>query len=444
MLLPSIDLQAFTKQLVFIATKASFPAFVGGVGSGKTRAGAMKALAHMAQHPGSLGIITAPTFPMLRDATLRTIQELFPGGHYELNKADMVLRLSNGAEALLRSTDDPDRLRGPNAAWFWMDEAAQSAYEAWLVLQGRLRQSGQTDYQGWVTTTPKGYNWVYTTWGVSPRPGYELHPCSTRDNPYLPPDFIAKLEASYSAEFQLQEIEGQFVPVSGRPFFHIASLQEMLKDCQDPREERYGGLIKIWKPPAVAGRYVAFGDCAWGEKGSYSCTTVWDWQTGEQMAELHGRPPLEEAALRNVELGRLYNDAYTGIEANGEGKVVVNKMVDLGYGSRMYHREDDWETEESHRAWITSGQTRPVMLGNLAVAVRELHIRPRCRDMVQEMLSFVRADSGRPQASEGCYSDHVMSAAGAWAMRDEYHAGGPTGYTLQSRPRLRELIGGAR
>jgi hypothetical protein len=58
-------------QADFLASAARFNFYVGGVGAGKTTAGALRALAWALDHPGSLGLIGAPTYPMLRDATQR-------------------------------------------------------------------------------------------------------------------------------------------------------------------------------------------------------------------------------------------------------------------------------------------------------------------------------------------------------------------------------------
>ena len=59
-------------QQAFLDSEARFSFYVGGVGAGKTTAGALRALAHALDYPGSLGLIGAPTYPMLRDTTQRT------------------------------------------------------------------------------------------------------------------------------------------------------------------------------------------------------------------------------------------------------------------------------------------------------------------------------------------------------------------------------------
>ena len=409
------SLTLFQKQRDFVDDVRKYAAFVGGVGSGKTRAGVIKTLVYATRHPGSLGMVTAPTFPMLRDATLRTILELFPRGQYTFNRTDMRISMANGSDILLRSTDDPEHLRGPNLAYFYMDEAARSSKEAFLILQGRLRQEDMP-HQGWLTTTPRGLNWLYTEFAARDRESYNLILCSTRDNPFLPLDFIATLEESYGAEFALQEIEGRFVVVGGRNFFDTEILKELALATEEPTESHLGSTIRIWKRPFTTGRYVAGGDLAWGEKGSFSCMSIMDWQTGEVVAELYGRLSSDEVAQQATELCRTYNYAYVGMENNSEGRNIVEKMVELGYGSRMYWQ--DWDRKDPSRpGWNTNTQTRPVMLAELAEAVRNGRLRSYCSDAISEMLSFVRNDSGRPEASEGALADHVMSLAITWQMR---------------------------
>ena len=358
-----IEIDLLPKQALFVDMKAPYSGFIGGIGSGKTRAGVVRALLYMGEHAKSLGMVTAPSFPMLRDSTLRTIEQIFPAGDYELHRGEMRLTLANGSEALLRSTDDPDHLRGPNLAWVYMDEAAISSREAFQVLQGSLRQEGFPT-QLWLTTTPKGYNWVYTEFVAQERLDYHWIQCSARENTFLPPDFIRRLEEAYSGELALQEIEGQFVLVGGKAFFLGDRLRDMLGDCRDPFEQRYGNLVRIWRPPLVAGRYVAFGDVAWGEKGSYSAVALLDWSTGEQVAEIHGRPAHDELAKCIYDLCTQYNKAYLGIEDNGEGRNVVKKLHDLGYGPRMYCRTPE-HNDRLYRSWLTDGISRPVMLGDL-------------------------------------------------------------------------------
>lgn len=197
----------------FWLSPVKYRCFVGGVGSGKTRAGCVEVLRMPA---GSTGMVLAPTYPMLRDATLRTFLSLVEraGILDSYNKAEMVVTLTDGKTVLFRSADNPDRLRGPNLGWFWLDEAALMNHEAWLIMLGRLRERPGL---AWVTTTPRGFNWlhdVFTTGGDD----YVIIRSSSRENTFLPADFVASLEQAYTTEFARQEIDGEFTEPAGAVF----------------------------------------------------------------------------------------------------------------------------------------------------------------------------------------------------------------------------------
>jgi predicted phage terminase large subunit-like protein len=183
-----------------------FRAFVGGVGSGKTRLGCLTIL----DQPPSRGMVVAPTYKLLRDATLFTFMDLARQGKVLANwhKGDWEATLVNGTSVIFRSGEDPETLRGPNLGWFYLDEAALMTVMVWNIMLGRLREKPG---RAWLTTTPRGDNWIYERWVRNPLPGYGLVRSSTRDNRYLPPSFVANLEAAYTGRFARQEIEGDFL-----------------------------------------------------------------------------------------------------------------------------------------------------------------------------------------------------------------------------------------
>ena len=261
-----------------------------------------------------------------------------------------------------------------------------------------------------------GFVKMFLPWTV--RPGrdeawYEATKASVPVTSGLTPELYMEQEYPGTEEEAL-------APSKAMAFFNRDALTSMLEDCQEPKEMRRGGLVRVWRKPVVAGRYVAGGDCAWGQKGSYSCLVVADWQTGEQVAEVYGRPALDEAALVNVEVCKEYNNAYVGIEENGEGAEVVKKMRELGYGDHMYCRTPQ-HAEAQKRSWLTDAGTRPVMLAELEEAVRLRRVVPRCRDAIGEMMSFIRNEQGKADAAQGAYDDRVMAWAVLWQMRPHAH-----------------------
>lgn len=222
-------------------------------------------------------------------------------------------------------------------------------------------------------------------------------------------------------------VEEALAPSKVLAFFDGQVLRDMLaQDARLPREVQ-SGLLSTWRPPVIAGKYVLGADTAWGVTGSYSCAAVLDWTTGEQMAELHGRPHPDDMAQECVRLHRLYNHAYMGLERAGEGQerdgesvVVVDKVVELlkecGCRGRLFYHDHD-KDKPVVAGWQTDAKSRPVMLGELAEAVRNRQIVLHSRQGIGEMMNFIRNERGRPEASEGAHDDRVMAYAVAWQMR---------------------------
>ena len=203
-------IKATQPQYDFLRSERRFRAFVGGVGSGKTYAGCLASL--HATKESERGAVVAPTYPMLKDAVIPTWNELAEGGMADFNKAEMRCTMNNGAEVLFRSADKPDRLRGTNLGWFWMDEAAMCGEEVWDILMGRLRLDPGT---AWITTTPRGHNWVYDTFIQNAGNEYAIVRSSSTENPHLPDAFLESLQQKYTERFRRQEVGGEFIEASG-------------------------------------------------------------------------------------------------------------------------------------------------------------------------------------------------------------------------------------
>jgi predicted phage terminase large subunit-like protein len=197
-------------QRAFINSTTRNTAFIGGIGSGKTRASVVKALGMPAN---TIGMLVAPTFPMLRDTIVRTFSDIIskaPGALHGFNQSELRAKLFDGKEILFRSADNPERLRGPNLAWAGMDEAALMKRETLDIMLGRLRLDPGNM---WFTTTPKGKaHWLaeYIDTGH-----VEVHRSRTMDNPHLPQAYLESLKSQYSSAFYQQEVLGEFVDMEG-------------------------------------------------------------------------------------------------------------------------------------------------------------------------------------------------------------------------------------
>lgn len=224
-----IDL--FPRQKRFVLDPARFPGYVGGIGSGKSFAGCAKVISRTNRK--ELGMVAAPTYPMLRDATARTLLEMLrtldvPFVHHK--SENLITILNSGHEILLRSLDNPDALRGPNLNYAYVDEASLISRETWNVVKGRARVGHNP--QVWATFTPKGRNWCWEEWERDADPDHPLYRVRTTENPELPPGFAESL--GYSGRFADQELGGEFVAFEGLvyPAFQ-RSIHVREIDCAD-------------------------------------------------------------------------------------------------------------------------------------------------------------------------------------------------------------------
>jgi predicted phage terminase large subunit-like protein len=255
-------LQLSATQVAFVQDGHRYAAFVGGIGSGKTFAGAAKGLCQELGAPG-LGLVVAPTFSMLRDATWRTALEVWAPAVAAVYRAEMRIELRTGAEVLFRSADNPDRLRGPNMRWAWIDEGAQCDAETWPIVIGRLRGSGAAG-RCWVTTTPAGFNWVHDVFVAGANADTALYHARTGENPFLDPDYEATLRSQYASQFARQELDGEFVMLGGgllrREWFRVVDAAP-----EGLRWARYWDLATSTKTTAD---YTASVRAAFGEDGT--------------------------------------------------------------------------------------------------------------------------------------------------------------------------------
>jgi hypothetical protein len=170
-------------------------------------------------NPGRQGLIGAPTYPMLRDATLTSFLEVLNSNRirHELNKSESVLLMKDtGSRIYFRAVDDFERLRGTNLAWFGLDELTYTAEEAWLRLEGRLRDPRATRLCGFAVWTPKGFDWVYRRFVRDVVAGYDVVLAQPFENRHVLeriPDFYDRLKESYDAKFFEQEALGEYLNV---------------------------------------------------------------------------------------------------------------------------------------------------------------------------------------------------------------------------------------
>jgi hypothetical protein len=242
-----IEYHALPSQKRFHESAARFKGFSGPIGSGKSQALCQEALKLSYVNPGRTGLLGAPTFPMLRDATQAALIEILERNKipYEWNRAEnFTLLKDTRSRILFRAVEEFERLRGSNLAWFGLDELTYTSEEAWLRLEGRLRDPEATRLCGFAVWTPKGYDWVYERFVSAQVEGYETVMASPFENRFLLeriPDYYERLKHSYDARFYQQEALGEYLAMSGGRVYFAFDRMENVRDLEAER-----GLPLMW------------------------------------------------------------------------------------------------------------------------------------------------------------------------------------------------------
>ena len=213
-------------QSKFQGLRERLKGFSGPVGSGKSAALCFESVRQSYLNRGRQGVLAAPTFAMLRDATLTTLSRMLEDHdiEYELRKSDGELTIgSTGTTILLRSLEEPERLRGTNLAWFGIDELSYTREEGWLRLEARLRDPKGRHLCGFAVWTPQGHDWIYKRFIQGRIPGYGCVRARPFENRFLlnkTPDYYERLESSYDPKFYRQEVLGEYVNSRADRVYH--------------------------------------------------------------------------------------------------------------------------------------------------------------------------------------------------------------------------------
>lgn len=255
-----IRIKATKPQADFHAMRCKYPAFVAGFGTGKSQAMIDSALLDSLEG-GSASTIALyePTYDLVRLILApRLTQALTDWGvPHKYNKAENIVYTSSGqmGDFILRTLDNPARIVGYESFRAKIDELdtlkREHAAEAWQKVIARNRQKPSTyrDTSGKpmntvsVFTTPEGFRFVYDRWSANPGDGYQFIQASTKSNPFLPPDYIDGLRASYPAQLIDAYIDGQFVNLTSGAVYHQFSRQLNHSDERwDGREALHIGM----------------------------------------------------------------------------------------------------------------------------------------------------------------------------------------------------------
>ena len=346
---------------------------------------------------------------------------------YEFHREENRIKLfKSGSEILFRSLDHFERLRGPNLAWFGVDELTYTEPDAWLRLEARLRDPKAKRLCGFGVFTPKGFDWVYQKFQANRRHGYELIVAEPFENSFVlasVPDFYERLEQSYDPLFYQQEALGQFVNVrQGRAYYAFSragNIREMELDPSLP-------LIWTWDFNLTPMSSLICQQAASGEVQVLDEIVLPTSSTPEVCREFmarYGRP-----AIGSNPKVILFGDA------SGEHAHTVTGSSDYYLIRQFFRSVPHFRMEMRVPAANPPVRDRiNAVNGRLqnAAGVRTLFVHARCRELIQDLEQVVYKPGSSQLDKESDQARTHTSDALGYYLWQEFRPADPVGERTQ-------------
>lgn len=443
------DLKATTNERFFplYFDDSRYLVLKGGGGSGKSIFAGRKVLERCVTEPGHRFLVCRKVGKTIRESCFQQLigqfDESYSHSHdMRINRSDMRLRFDNGSEIIFTGLDDVEKLKSIyHVTSIWIEEASELQEPDFNQLDIRLRDESPYYKQMILSFNPISItHWLKKRFFDNRPDKATLHESTYKDNRFLDDEAIAVLEAFKETDEYYYTVYclGQW-GVTGRTVFDAKAVSARLSLDIKPLktghfEYDYDGLridnirfveeeegpLSIYCDVEQGRPYVIGGDTA-GDGSDANVLQCIDNITAKQVAVFHHtRMEEDEFARQSYCLGVYYNQALIGIESNWSTYPIM-ELERLGY-PRQYVRErmDDF-THAIKRSYgfRTDTKTRPVIIAGLVQALRDDISIVSDKKTLEEMLTFVRDESLRPEAEEGAHDDTIMALAIAEHIRPQ-------------------------
>jgi PBSX family phage terminase large subunit len=204
-------------------TGPQYVAYYGGYGSGKSIVLCASIISQAVLYGGDY-VIARFHMPELRRTTMKTFIEICPRElivEIRVADAEVHLRSAHGTAIIFFvGVDEPQKLDSLNLSGFAIDEASQTSEEAFLKLQGRLRNRKGLR-KGLLVGNPKGRDFVYRYFvskiavREESRKNFKMIVAPSTENKHLPPGYVEQLLSTYSKERIQRDVMGSFDSFEG-------------------------------------------------------------------------------------------------------------------------------------------------------------------------------------------------------------------------------------
>jgi len=178
--------------------------------------------------------------------------------------------------------------------------------------------------------------------------------------------------------------------------------------------------------PPQGDRYVFGVDISGGTGSSNSVCTVKSHKTGAIIAKYWDAHTPPEAFAEQVAFAAAWvggrKPPYIVLEKNGPGMQFGKKLIDLGYPSLYYQRNDSTKNADQTKrwGWHASSQRKELLVGQYREALKTGKIINPCEESLDEALDYIFDDAGRvvpgrsnkdDGGARSAHGDHVIADA---------------------------------
>ena len=361
---------------------------------------------------------------------------------FTINQSNLRIKCQNGNEIIFAGLDDTEKLKSTTfengeLTDIWIEEATETKEEDIQQLKIRMR-GGKSKKQMILSFNPINISHWIKKHFIDSKLATVVH-TTYKDNKFLTDEDRKVLEAFKDTDPYYYQVYGLGEwGIIGKTYFNARILQDRIAVLESPKKIGYfkysysnekiekfewvddpDGFIKIYEDVQDRFPYVIGGDTS-GEGSDYFTAHVLNNISGKQVAVLKREFDEVEYTRQVYCLGKYFNNALVGIEANFS-TYPIKELERLGYTNQFVREVEDTYTNkmEKRLGFKTTTVTRPLILAGLQTIVLESCNLLNDKDTMEEMLVFVRNEKGRPEAKEGEHDDLVMGLAIAYYSREQ-------------------------
>ncbi len=252
-----------------------------------------------------------------------------------------------------------------------------------------------------------GFKALFYGYDVRPNRDEAFYQAMVRENESTP----WVVEANYP-----KTAEEALSPQSALSCFKKEVLDGLWENITEPIETRQG-FIHIFSKPRVGVTYVAGGDVGEGVGLDYSSLTILGKEglKSEVVAKIYTNTLATDLYAYEIDkLCREYFDCLLGVENNGLGVAVLNKLKELNY-PKLYSSEAEKKRENRKEitgtekaGWTTGEKNKQTGIVELVESINDGSLTTPFKPQIKEMMEYQWVNS-KPVPTGATHGDTVIS-----------------------------------